>query len=185
MEKKRARNMVGCLSYTPRLGIEPTTQACVLNQTHDLLLCGMAPSKLSHTSWGLLLAFMLHSRYTHPYTRSYTFTQLTHVHPHARTHTHTSLKLYVQPPNPWSSGGLMLLSLSWALHLSSLHDRHVPRGNDWLCVMLCAGPGDSPEEHDAGCLLSPPPAWSPCGSSRLGVPEPVWVCGEFRGPPCS
>ena len=102
MEKKRARNTVGCLSYTPRLGIEPTTQARALN--HDLLLCGMAPSKLSHTSRGLLLAFMLHSRYTHPYTRSYTFTQLTHVHPHAHTHTH-KFKTVCSASQPLVLGG--------------------------------------------------------------------------------
>ena len=33
---------MSCLSYTPHLGTEPTTQACALtgNQTGDLLLCG-------------------------------------------------------------------------------------------------------------------------------------------------
>ena len=38
----------------PQLGTRPTTQACVLtgNQTSDLLVCGMIPNPLSHTSQG-------------------------------------------------------------------------------------------------------------------------------------
>ena len=35
---------IGCLPYTPWLGIEPATQVCALidNQTHNLLVYGMA-----------------------------------------------------------------------------------------------------------------------------------------------
>ena len=45
---------IGCLSPMPQVGTEPTTKACALtgNQTHALLLCGMKPNQLSHTSQG-------------------------------------------------------------------------------------------------------------------------------------
>ena len=47
-------NIISCLSYALQLGTKPVTQAHGLtgNQTSNLLLCGMMPNQLSHTSQG-------------------------------------------------------------------------------------------------------------------------------------
>lgn len=47
---------LGCLLYTPQLGIEPITQACALsgNRTIHLLLCGTVLNQLNHTHQGLM-----------------------------------------------------------------------------------------------------------------------------------
>ena len=61
-ERERQRNisvietLIGCLLSMPQPGIKPATQAWALtgNQTSNLLLHGMIPSQLSHTSHGLI-----------------------------------------------------------------------------------------------------------------------------------
>ena len=53
-ERKSKRDtMIGCLLYTPQPGTEPATW----NQTSDLLLCGMPPNHLSHTTYGDFILF--------------------------------------------------------------------------------------------------------------------------------
>ena len=46
--------LISSFSFVPQPGTEPTSQACVWtgNRTNNLLLCGMAPNQLSHTSQG-------------------------------------------------------------------------------------------------------------------------------------
>ena len=59
-EKERERNInlrdtsISCLSYAPKLGTWPATQACVLtgNWTSDLLVHKPVLNPLSHTSQG-------------------------------------------------------------------------------------------------------------------------------------
>ena len=56
----REKHPLGCLSPPPQLGARPTTQACVLtrSQTSNVLVCGMTPNPLSHTSQGRTLRFL-------------------------------------------------------------------------------------------------------------------------------